>query len=72
MPICGKTYVKVITLPLELRGGVDFVGHDLGDGLLHVLHPLQHLGVAHVVDILDERIVLLPESHLGAGRLRPA
>ena len=31
--------------------------------LLHILHPLGHLVVAHVVDILDESIVLLPERH---------
>ena len=35
--------------------------------LLNVLHPLSHLGVAHLVDLLDELIVFLPESHLGAG-----
>ena len=32
--------------------------------LLDILHPLSHLGVAHVVDILDEGVVLLPERHL--------
>ena len=32
--------------------------------LLNILHPLSHLGVAHVVDILDEGVVLLPERHL--------
>ena len=32
--------------------------------LLDILHPLGHLGVAHVVDILDEGVVLLPERHL--------
>ena len=35
--------------------------------LLNILHPLGHLGVAHLVDLLDELIVFLPESHLGAG-----
>ena len=35
--------------------------------LFDVLHPLGHLGVSHVVDILDEGVVLLPECHLGAG-----
>ena len=31
--------------------------------LLDILHPLSHLLVAHVVDILDEVVVLLPERH---------
>ena len=31
--------------------------------LFNILHPLGHLGVAHVVDILDEVVVLLPERH---------
>ena len=57
--------MEVVPLALELSGGVDLVRHDPGDGLLDVLHPLQHLGVTHVVDILDEVVVLLPESHLG-------
>ena len=35
--------------------------------LLYVLHPLGHLLVAHVVDLLDEGIVLLPEGHPRAG-----
>ena len=29
--------------------------------LLDILHPLSHLGVPHVIDILDEGVVLLPE-----------
>jgi hypothetical protein len=35
--------------------------------LFDVLHPLCHLLVAHVVDLLDEGIVLLPEGHPRAG-----
>ena len=42
------------------------VGHNFSH-LLNVLHPLGHLLVAHVVDILDEGVVLLPESHPEAG-----
>ena len=57
--------MEVVPLTLELCGSVDLVRHDPGDSLLHILHPLQHLGVAHVVDILDEVVVLLPEGHLG-------
>merc|ERR1719429_320359 len=56
--------MEVVPLSLELGGGVHLVGHDAGDGLLDILHPLSHLGVAHVVDILDEGVVLLPERHL--------
>ena len=59
-----KTHMEVVTLPLELSGGVNLVRHNPRDGLLHILHPLNHLGLAHNVDILDERIVLLPERHL--------
>jgi hypothetical protein len=39
--------------------------------LLYVLHPLGHLLVAHVVHLLDEVVVLLPERHLRAGRGLP-
>ena len=56
--------MEVVTFTLELCRSVDFVSHDPGDGLLDILHPLGHLGVAHVVDILDEGVVLLPERHL--------
>ena len=58
-----STYVEGVSFSLELRGGVDLVRHDPGDGLLHVLHPLGHLVVPHVVHLLDELVVLLPESH---------
>ena len=58
------SYMKVVPLTLELGGGVDFVSHDSCDGLLHILYPLNHLGLSHDVDILDERIVLLPVRHL--------
>merc|ERR1719192_959923 len=56
--------MEVVPLSLELGGGVHLVSHDACDGLLDILHPLGHLGVAHVVDILDEGVVLLPERHL--------
>merc|ERR1740123_1313142 len=56
--------IEGVSLPLELRGGVDLVGHDPGNGLLNILHPLGHLEVPHLVDLLDEGIVLLPERHL--------
>ena len=59
------TYVEVVALALELGGCVDLVGHDPGDCLLNILHPFDHLCLTHNVDILDERIILLPESHLG-------
>ena len=59
--------MEVVTFTLELCRSVDFVSHDPRDGLLNIFHPLGHLGVAHLVDLLDELIVFLPESHLGAG-----
>ena len=59
--------MEVIPLPLELSRGVDLVSHDASDGLLNVLHPLGHLAVAHLIDLLDELIVFLPERHFGAG-----
>lgn len=59
------TYMEIVSLTLELSGGVNLVGHDPGDGLFHILHPFGHLGVPHVIDLLDEGIIFLPESHLG-------
>ena len=58
------TYMEVVLLALELGGGVDPGGAHLLDGHLHVVHPLHHLGVPGVVDLFDEGVVLLPESHL--------
>ena len=60
--------MEIVPLALEFSRGVDFVGHDPGDGLLNILHPLDHLGLPHDVDILDEGVVLLPERH-GDGML---
>ena len=59
--------MEIVTFSFELSRGINLVGHDPGDGFLNILHPLGHLGVAHLVDLLDELVVLLPESHLGAG-----
>ena len=47
-------YVEVFSFSLELGRGVDPVGHDPGDRLLHVVHPLGHLSVAHLVDFLNK------------------
>ena len=63
--------MKVITFAFEFGGGVDFVSHDAGDGLLNVLHPFNHLGLTHDVHVLDERVVLLPERHREALTSRP-
>ena len=57
------THVKCVPLSLELGGGVDLVCHDPADGLVHVVHPLRHPGESHVIDLLDELIVFLPERH---------
>merc|ERR1719474_910129 len=56
--------IKGVSLALELCGGVDFVAHDTGDSLLNILQPFGHLGVSHLVDLLDKLIILLPERHL--------
>ena len=56
--------MEIVSFSLELCGCVDLVGHYARDGLLNVLHPFDHLGLAHDVHILDERVVLLPERHL--------
>ena len=45
--------MKVILLSLELCGGVDLGRADLLDGHLHVVHPLDHLGVPDVIIIID-------------------
>merc|ERR1719192_2186864 len=63
--------MEVIPLPLELSRGVDLVSHDASDGLLNVLHPLGHLAVAHLIDLLNELVVFLPERHLKAGLNQP-
>ena len=55
--------MECVPLSLELSGGVDLVRHDPPDGLVHVVHPLGHSGESHVIDLLDELIVLLPERH---------
>lgn len=62
--------MEVVPLALELGRCVDLVSHDSVDGLLHIFHPLNHLSLPHEVDILDERIVLLPERHLARFFLR--
>ena len=63
--------MEVVPLPLELSRCVHLVGHDPRDGLLDVLHPLEHLRVAHVIDILDEVVVFLPERHLDRWLKKP-
>mgnify|MGYP001223897383 CR=1 FL=1 len=59
--------MEIVTFSFELSRGINLVGHDSGDGFLNILHPLGHLGVPHVVDFLDEGVVLLPERHGGCG-----
>ena len=56
-------HMECVPLSLELGGGVDLVRHDPPDGLVHVVHPFGHSGESHVIDLLDELIVLLPERH---------
>ena len=54
-------WVIVIVSQLILRVNINT---NTNTNLLNILHPLGHLVVAHVVDILDKSIVLLPEAHL--------
>ena len=61
------SHVEVVLLAFELCRRVDPGGAHLLDRHLNVVHPLDHLGVASVIDLLDEGVVLLPERHLGAG-----
>ena len=56
-------HMECVPLSLELGGGVNLVRHDPPDGLVHVVHPFGHSGESHVIDLLDELIVLLPERH---------
>ena len=58
--------MKVVSLPLEFSRGVDLIGHDPGDGFLNIFHPFCHFSVSHVVDLLDEGVILLPKRHLGS------
>ena len=57
--------MEVVTFPFELCGGINLVGHDSRNGFFNIFHPFGHLGVPHVVDLLDEGVILLPERHLG-------
>jgi len=36
-----------------------------GNSFFNIFHPLNHFCLPHKVDILDERIIFLPESHFG-------
>ena len=57
--------MEVVSLPFEFSGGVDFVSHDTRNSFFDIFHPFHHLGLAHQVHILDERIIFLPKRHLG-------
>ena len=50
--------------PDAIISSMNFCGHLLY-GHLDVVHPLDHLADPRVVYILDERVVLAPERHLG-------
>ena len=61
--------MKVVSFTLEFWRGVNSVGHDSGNGFLHILHPFGHLGVAHLIDLFNELVIFLPERHLGCFSL---
>merc|ERR1719270_902657 len=56
--------IECVSFSLEFRRCVDFISHDSGNGFFNILHPLSHLHVSHIIHLLDEGIVLLPERHL--------
>ena len=60
----NSSHMECVPLSLELSGGVDLIGHDPGNGLFNILHPFGHLEMPHLIDLFDELVVLLPESHL--------
>jgi hypothetical protein len=68
-PYICNTYMEVVSLAFELSRGVDLISHDPGDGLLHILHPLCHLGMAHFIHLLDELVIFLPKRHLGSVKI---
>ena len=72
MSMKALSYVEIITFPLEFSRGIDSVSHDPGDRLFNIFHPFCHLGVSHIIDLLDEGVIFLPKSHLGnLCELRP-
>ena len=59
------TYIKVVSFTFEFSWGVHFVCHDSGNGFFQCFHPFCKLGVPHVIDLFDELVIFLPESHFG-------
>merc|ERR1719334_605525 len=57
--------IECVSFSLELRRCVDFISHNSGNGFLNIFHPFSHLQMPHLIHLLDEGIVLLPERHLG-------
>ena len=51
-----KTYMEVVSFTFEFSWGVNFISHDFGDSFFNILHPLDHLGLAYKVNILDKRV----------------
>ena len=59
-----KSYMEVVSFTFEFSWGVNLISHDSGDSFFNILHPLNHLGLAHKVDILNKRVIFLPERHV--------
>ena len=57
------TYMEVISFTFEFSRCIYFICHDSGNGFFNIFHPFNHFSLAHEIDIFDERVILLPESH---------
>ena len=51
-----KSYMEVVSFTFEFCWGVNFISHDFGDSFFNILHPLDHLGLAYKVNILNKRV----------------
>ena len=58
------SYMEVVSFTLEFSWGVNLISHDSGDSFFNILHPLDHFGLAHKVDILNKRVIFLPKCHV--------
>ena len=62
--VIKNSYMEVVSFAFEFSWGVNLVSHNSRDGFFYIFHPLDHFGLAHKVDIFDERVIFLPERHI--------
>ena len=65
------TNLKVVSLSFEFSRSINSVSQDLGNGFFNIFHPFHHSGISNDVDILDERIILLPKRHFAGSDFTP-